>query len=153
VTLEGTGGLSGLWVRIRDRGNKGNLGDGVYHRPPDQGEPTDEAFFLQLQEALRLQSLVLLGDFNHPNICWKSSTVSCRPSRRFLECIEDNFLGQIIDSPTQGDAILDLMVTNASELISDTKIGGSLCCSDHTLVEFTVLKDVTGEEYSQDPKF
>jgi len=79
--------VESLWVRI-DRDNKENLVAGVYSRPPDQGEPTDEAFFLQLQEALRSQALVLLGDFNHPNICWKSS---CWQSRRLLECIEDNF--------------------------------------------------------------
>jgi len=30
---------------------------------------------------------------------------------------------QGIDSPTPGDAILDLMVTNASELIGDVKTG------------------------------
>jgi len=35
-----------LQVRIRDRGNKGDLVVGVYYRLPDQGEPTDEAFFL-----------------------------------------------------------------------------------------------------------
>jgi len=61
--------VESLWVRIRDRGNKGNLVVGIYSRSPDQGEPTDEAVFLQLQEALRLQALVLLGDFNHPDIC------------------------------------------------------------------------------------
>jgi len=38
--------VESLWVRIRDRGNKGNLVMGVYYRPPDQGEPTDKAFFL-----------------------------------------------------------------------------------------------------------
>jgi len=134
--------VESLWVRIRDRGNKGNLVVGVYYRPPDQGEPTDEAFFLQLQEALCSQFLILLGDFNHPDICWKSSTVSGRQSRRFLECTEDNFLHQEIDTPTQEDAILDLMPTNASELIGDMKTGGSLGCSDHALVEFTVLRDV-----------
>ncbi|KAK4806236.1 hypothetical protein QYF61_013380 [Mycteria americana] len=48
----------------------------------------------------------------------------------------------VIDTPTRGDAILDLMVTTASELISDVKIGGSLGCSDHALVEFTVLRDM-----------
>ncbi|KAK4806761.1 hypothetical protein QYF61_005557 [Mycteria americana] len=134
--------VKSLWVRIRDRSNKGNLVVAVYYRPPDQGEPTDEAFFLQLQEASCLQALVLLGDFNHPNICRKSSKASCRQSRRLLECTEDNFLTQVIDTPTQGDAILDLMVTNASELISDVKIGGSLGCSDHAFVEFTVLRDM-----------
>ena len=34
------------------------------------------------------------------------------------------------------------MVTNASELISGVKTGGSLACSDRTLVEFTVLRDM-----------
>jgi len=86
---------------------------GVYYRPPDQVEPTDEAIFLQLQEASRSQSLVLLGDFNHPDICWKSSMVSCRQSRRFLECIEDDFFSQILTP------LLDLMLTNAiSSVIS-----------------------------------
>jgi len=40
------------------------------------------------------------------------------------------------------DALLDLMLTNASELISGVKTGGSLGCSDHALVEFTVLRDM-----------
>jgi len=37
--------------------------------------------------------------------------------------------------------ILDLMVTTTSELISDIKLGGSLGCSEHTLVELTVLRE------------
>ena len=82
------------------------------------------------------------GRLQPPNICWKSSTVSCRQSRRLLECIDNNFLSQIIDSPTRGDVILDQMVTNASELIGHIKTGGSLGCSDHVLVEFAVLRDV-----------
>ncbi|PKU45940.1 hypothetical protein llap_3743 [Limosa lapponica baueri] len=43
--------------------------------------------------------------------------------------------------PGRGD-ILDLLVTNASELIGDIKTGGSLGCSDHALVEFAVLTDM-----------
>ncbi|PKU36007.1 nedd4-binding protein 2-like 2 [Limosa lapponica baueri] len=96
---------------------------------------------LQSQEASRLKALILLGDFNHPNISWKNNTASCRQSRWLLECLNDNFLRQKIDSPTQGNVILDLIVTNTSELIRDVKIGGNLGCSDHALVEFTVLRD------------
>jgi len=40
------------------------------------------------------------------------------------------------------DAILDLMVTSTSELITEIRIGGGLGCSDHALVEFTVLRDM-----------
>ena len=114
---------------------------GVYYRPPNQGEPTDEAFLLQLQEASHSQALILLRDFNHPIICWKSSRVSCRQSTKLLECTEDNFLSQVIDSPTQRDAILDLLTTNAGELIGDVRIGGSQGCRDHALVEVSVLRD------------
>ncbi|KAJ7412608.1 rna-directed dna polymerase from mobile element jockey-like [Pitangus sulphuratus] len=99
---------------------------------------------LWLQEALHSQALILLGDFNYPNVYWESSTESCRQSRRLLECMEDNFLSQVIESPTRGNVILDLLVTNASQLIGDIKIGGSLGCSDHALVEFAVLRD-TGQ--------
>jgi len=115
---------------------------GAYSRLSDQGEPTDEAFFLQLQQDSHSQSLVLLGDFNHPDICWKSIRKSSRQSRRFLECIEGNFLSQLIDTPTRGDTIPDLMLTSAGELISSIKMGGSLGSSDHALVEFTVLRDM-----------
>ena len=75
-------------------------------------------------------------------ICWKTSMVSYGQPRRLLECTEDKFLSQVIDSPTREDAILDLTVTNASELIDDVKTGGSLGCSDHTLLEFTILRDM-----------
>ena len=87
-----------------------------------------------------MQALVLLGDLNHLDICWKNSTASCRQSRRLLECTEDNFLSQVIDGPTRGDAILDLLLTNANELIGDIRIGGCLGCSDHAMVEFTLRR-------------
>ncbi|PKU41811.1 glycerol kinase [Limosa lapponica baueri] len=54
-------------------------GGWCYYRPPNQGEPIDKAFLLQLQEASHSQALILLGDFNHPDICWKSSMVSLIP--------------------------------------------------------------------------
>ena len=52
--------VESLWVRIRDRGNKGTFVVGVYYSVPDQGEHADKAFFLQFQEALRSQALVPL---------------------------------------------------------------------------------------------
>ena len=40
-----------------------------------------------------------------------------------------------MDSPVKGDEIQGLVVTNTSELMGDVKIGGSVGCRDHTLVE------------------
>ena len=81
-----------------------------------------------------------MGDFNHPDVCWNSGMAGGRQSRRFLESV-DNFLVQVIDGPTRGEALLDLVLTNAEESIRDVKIGGSLGCSDHALVEFVILKN------------
>jgi len=47
---------------------------GVYYRPPDQEEEVDEAFYKQLQVASQSQALVLMGDFNHPDISWEDDT-------------------------------------------------------------------------------
>jgi len=85
----------------------------------------------------------MLRDFNHPDICWKNSMASCRQSRRLLQCIQDNFFSHVIDSPTRGNVILNRMVTNAHELIGDIETGGSLGCSDHAQVEFTVLRETS----------
>ena len=89
-----------LWAKIRDWTNKGHLVVRVYYRPPDQGKPVDEAFLLQLQEVSCLRALVLMGDFNHLDICCNSDTVGGRQSRRFLESIKDKFLAQVIDGPS-----------------------------------------------------
>jgi len=129
---------------MRDRGNTWNLVADICNRPPSQGEPIDKVCFLQLQEASCSQALDLLGYFNHPSLCWKSNTASYRQSRRLLECTEDNFLSQIIHSLNRGDAMLDMLVINTSELADDDKTGGSLGYNDHALVEFKVLRD-TGQ--------
>ncbi|KAK4806794.1 hypothetical protein QYF61_005590 [Mycteria americana] len=48
----------------------------------------------------------------------------------------------MIDSPTRGEELLDLLLTNTGELIGEVKTGGSLGCSDHALVEFTIWRDM-----------
>ena len=72
-------------------------------------------------------------------------------SRKFLESVEDNFLVQVLDGPTQGEALLDLVLTNAEESITEVKIGGSLGCSDHGLVELVFWRNAgLAKKQSQD---
>lgn len=37
--------------------------------------------FRQLKEASGLQALVIMGDFNYPDICWESNTVVNKHSK------------------------------------------------------------------------
>lgn len=68
--------VKSLWVKISNQANKGNFVVGVYYRPSNRGKEVDEELFiLQLHEASCLQVLVLTGNFNRPDICWKSASV------------------------------------------------------------------------------
>ncbi|KAK4832285.1 LOW QUALITY PROTEIN: hypothetical protein QYF61_021684 [Mycteria americana] len=64
-------------------------------KPPNQHEETDEILYKQLGEVSQLLALFLVGDFNLPDVCWKYNTAERKQSRRFLECVEDNFLTQL----------------------------------------------------------
>jgi len=128
-------------VKIRDQPSKGHLVVGIYYRPPDQGEPVDKAFLLQLQEVSHLWGLVWMGDITHLDICWDSSIAGGRKSRRLLESVEDNFLVQVLDALTQGEALLDLVLTSGEESITEVKTGGSLGCSDHAVVKFMIWRN------------
>ena len=67
-----------------------------------------------------------MGDSNHPGICWVSSTAKHVQTRQFLQCIEDNFLMQVVEEPTRQGVLLDLVLSNRDELLRDLKVQGSL---------------------------
>lgn len=50
---------------------EGHLVIGVYYRLPDQGELEHKAFLLQ-------KALILMGDFNHSDVCWGNNMMGCK---------------------------------------------------------------------------
>ena len=78
-----------------------------------------------------------MGDFNHPDICCWDNTAGHKQSRRFLECIDDNFLLQLIQEP-----MMDFVLTNKEGLVGNAELKGSLSCSDQEIVEFKILRAV-----------
>jgi len=129
-----------LWVRIKGRAGTGDFIVGVCYRPPDQEDRADEALHRQIEAASCLQALVLMGDFNHPDICWRDNTAGHKQPRRFLACIDDNFLLQVTEKPTRRGVMLDLVLTNKEGLVRNVKLKGSLGCSDHEMVDFEILR-------------
>jgi len=90
-----------LWVMTRGKANKADILLGVYYRPPNQDEEADEVFCKRLAEVSQSLALVLLGDFNLLDICWKCNTAETNQSRRFLDCVEENFLTQLVSESTE----------------------------------------------------
>ncbi|KAF4798215.1 hypothetical protein TURU_068295 [Turdus rufiventris] len=85
-----------LWIRINGKADKADILLGVCYCPPNQGEEVDNLFHKELDNISGSSAIVLVGDFNLPNICWELNTAEKRQSRKFLECVEDNFLTQLI---------------------------------------------------------
>ncbi|KAK4812337.1 hypothetical protein QYF61_017114 [Mycteria americana] len=127
-----------LWIRIRGKANKADIVVGVCYRPPNQDEKADELFYKQLGEASRSLALVLVGDFNLPDVSWKYNTAERKQSRRFLEHVADNFLNQLVREPTRKGAPLDLLFTNREGLVSHVMVGGRLGQSNHEMIEFLI---------------
>jgi len=93
-----------LWVKMRGKANKADILLGVCYRPPNQDGQADEVFYKTLAEVSQSLALFLTGDFNLLDICWKYNTAERKQSRRFLECVEDDFLMQLVSQPTRGGA-------------------------------------------------
>ena len=70
---------------------------------------------------------------------WLGATADGEQSWRFLECVGDNFLTQLVKEPTRGSKILDLLFVNREGLVGDVKVGGHLGHSDPEMLDFSIL--------------
>ncbi|RMC10100.1 hypothetical protein DUI87_12898 [Hirundo rustica rustica] len=84
-------GVECLWVIIKGKANEADILLGVCYCPPNQEEEMDNLLYKQLENVSGSSALFLIGDFNLPDICWELNTAEKRQSRKFLECMEDNF--------------------------------------------------------------
>ena len=108
---------------------------GFCYRPPNQNE---DVFYKRLEEVSQLLALVLVEDFDLPDVCWQYNTAERKQSRRFLECVEGNFRMQLVSEPTRGGASLDLLFTNRGGVVGDAVVRAHLELSDHEMTEFLV---------------
>ena len=60
-------------VRVKAKANKTGIITGVCYRPPNKDEE-DKTLYRHFGEVSRSLLLVLVGDFNFPDICWIYNT-------------------------------------------------------------------------------
>lgn len=114
-----------LLVRIR---GQSKIVVGVCYRPSDNKEEVHEAFFRRPKEASSSQALVLMKDFNNPDICCRDNVTGLKQSRGFLVYTDIKSLTQVIKEMMRGNILLDLIFTNKEALFRDEKAGSSLGC-------------------------
>ena len=108
---------------------------GVFYRPPNNDVKPLEDLQAALQE-FSTNELILLGDFNLPEIDWLNNRV-LRQSDIYtlmMDIVQDNFLTQLINEPTRDSNILDLVLTTSPDLINNLFVGEPF--SDHNSISF-----------------
>ena len=116
-----------LQVKIRGVISKGDLTVGICYQPPNQDNKANKAVFGSLKQASGQQNLVLMGDFNYPDICWKNSRAAHMSPIEFLQCTEDCFLIHVLDVPTRNDVLLDLLLINQENLLCNISVIALAC--------------------------
>ncbi|KAK4818300.1 LOW QUALITY PROTEIN: hypothetical protein QYF61_010762 [Mycteria americana] len=102
---------------------KGDVVVGVHYRLPSQNISTAELFYRQLGEISGSIALVLMGDFNCPDINWEYPSAGKSRSWKFLKFVgDDNFLSQVLSEPARKDALLDLLFVNREGLMGDVMV-------------------------------
>ena len=84
-------------------------------------------------------NVIILGDFNTPDIDWHTLTVDSNFSIQLCNLIFQYNYSQVVTSPTHEHGnLLDLVITNNDDIISDVQVHseGTFIKSDHYLVSF-----------------
>lgn len=87
-------------------------------------------------ENIRNDVVLLLGDFNYSNVDWELLHARDDISQSFLDCIQENFLEQVVHECTRGTRCLDLVLTNQSNIVNNMHVLAPLGNSDHNSLCF-----------------
>ena len=113
------------------------------YRSPNSVEANDEKL-INFLSTVRHPSIIV-GDFNFPGISWETST-SNSEGQSFLEAVQENFLIQHIDFPTQKSGnILDLVLTTSENMMLGARDEGKLGNSDHSIIRIEIQMEVSNK--------
>ena len=138
----------------------------LIYRSPNSTNDENANFLLQFNLVCKKFSsmsnqLLIMGDFNFPQIDWGQEIApsnECNLPNVFLQCVHDNFLSQLVNSPThhrglQNPTLIDLILTNSSDFISHISHHAPFGNSHHSVLLFTIgIKNDNKSTYSS-PKF
>ncbi|CAJ0968323.1 unnamed protein product [Ranitomeya imitator] len=133
---EGNEEVESIWVEIHGGKNGNKILIGVCYKPPNITEIMESLLLKQIDEAATHNEVLVMGDFNYPDINWETETCETHKGSRFLLITKKNYLSQLVQNPTRGAALLDLILSNRPDRITNLQVVGHLGNSDHNIVQF-----------------
>ena len=111
----------------------------VYRSPNSSHENSAKLNTFIHQCAANNRNVLIIGDFNYPEISWELESSCTRPEHdaaKFLKACKDSYLSQCQLEPTryrdgQAPSLLDLVLTNRDEIITNIETCAGLGKSDH----------------------
>ena len=82
--------------------------------------------------------IVVMGDFNFAELNW-SKLENVDMAHPFVECINNNFLYQLVEEPTRGKNYLDLILSSEEGMIQNVAVQEPFETSDHQIIRFELL--------------
>ena len=145
-----------LWAQVNLVGAK-SLYIGAFYRPPNSDLSTIDNLNQSLSRLTHRTNgnIWLGGDFNALHIDWPSLVISLEAGgkraiyQRLIDISLEHNIEQVIDKPTRGDNILDLLFTNNKSTLHKFDTLPPLGKSDHDIIysEITVRPNRVNPPY------
>lgn len=114
----------------------------LVYMPPNAPEEYRNKLYCYLRSLTAREHLLILGDFNLPDINWSTLSGTSDRSEKFCDVVYDCGLSQLVCVPTHKlGNILDLVLTNQPSIITNVEV-----CSDPLPLasdHFPIFLDIT----------
>ena len=124
-----------VWCKIVSGNSK--LTIGLVYRSPNINEEDNTKVQNAIKEVGKGECIIM-EDFNHGYIQWKSLESTGGEDQQFIFLIQDSFLTQHVLEPTRGENVLDIVLSSQNELVDNVKIHEPLGNSDHKQIHFDI---------------
>ena len=135
-----------IWCKIVDREEEVIIGVS-YNSPSSNDTCRNNLNNIAKNICSTYKNVIVCGDFNYPCINWNLLHASTTSGQMFLDAILDSYLVQVIDKPTRGDNILDLILTSNEALVENINIEEPFASSDHCVVKFDITCNIIRKDW------
>jgi hypothetical protein len=86
---------------------------------------------------LHNKTIILMGDFNYPDVDWSTLQAATTESRLFVETLEECFLTQHVKEPTRNGSLLDLVITSEPHMVDVDRVLGHFGSGNHNMLQWS----------------
>ena len=110
---------------------------GLVYRSPNINKEDNTKIQNVIKEVTKGE-YIIMEDFSHGHIKWKSLESTGSEDQQFLFLIQDSFLTQHVLELTRGENVLDKVLASQKELVDNVNIHEPLGNSDHNQIHFYI---------------